>query len=170
MHDTKNQILEIDMMVEQNRIDQIRPFIKEWQKYFFTGFHTPVCLNVYIDHILRCKIEEYPDIQFDLKLQIPEYIPMNTSDLISLFTILIDYSCRIQMKNHQSVYRLEICVKDHELEIYEKYSFDHNFKLNYELEFKNKFIKNIVNKYQGNINQISTGDTVEQSILLFLNL
>lgn len=165
IHDTKNQMLEIDMMVEKNQLEEIRPFIKRWQENFYSSYHTPVCLNVYIDNILCNKMEEYPDINFDLKINVPEQISMNTTDLISLLTIVIDHSCETLRKNKSSQYYLEITCNENEFEIFESYQ---PCQINtIKDSFKENYLTNIVKKYHGD-RVIENKGKYKQSILLFI--
>lgn len=165
IHDTKNQLLEIEMMIDQNEIEKIKPYIRQWQVNYYSSYRTPICLNVYINNILQSKIDEFSDIMFHLTINVPEIINMNTTDLIAFLTILINRSCNLLRKNKKSDYYLEIRYFDNELEIYEHFPICLVKEPKYINKFQDDYLKSIIEKYNGDLD-VSENEEYKQCILL----
>ena len=165
IHDTKNQLLEIEMMIDQNEIEKIKPYIRQWQVNYYSSYRTPICLNVYINNILQSKIHEFSDITFHLTINVPEIINMNTTDLIAFLTILINRSCNLLRKNKKSDYYLEIRYFDNELEIYEHFPICMVKEPKYINKFQDDYLKSIIEKYNGDLD-VSENEEYKQCILL----
>ncbi|MCH4286731.1 MULTISPECIES: hypothetical protein [Bacillota] len=165
IHDTKNQLLEIEMMIDQNEIEKIKPYIRQWQVNYYSSYRTPICLNVYINNILQSKIDEFSDITFHLTINVPEIINMNTTDLIAFLTILINRSCNLLRKNKKSDYYLEIRYFDNELEIYEHFPICMVKEPKYINKFQDDYLKSIIEKYNGDLD-VSENEEYKQCILL----
>lgn len=166
IHDTKNQLLEIEMMIDQNEIEKIKPYIRQWQVNYYTSYRTPICLNVYINNILQSKIDEFSDITFHLTINVPETINMNTTDLIAFLTILINRSCNLLRKNKETDYYLEIRYIDNELEFYEHFSICLVKEPKYINKFQDDYLKSIIEKYNGDVD-VSENEEYKECILLF---
>lgn len=166
IHDTKNQLLEIEMMIDQNEIEKIKPYIRQWQVNYYTSYRTPICLNVYINNILQSKIDEFSDITFHLTINVPETIDMNTTDLIAFLTILINRSCNLLRKNKKNDYYLEIRYIDNELEFYEHFPICLVKEPKYINKFQDDYLKSIIEKYNGDVD-VSENEEYKQCILLF---
>lgn len=166
IHDTKNQLLEIEMMINQNEIEKIKPYIRQWQISYYTSYRTPICLNIYINNILQSKMDEFYDIAFHLTINVPVSIDMKTTDLISFLTILISRSCNLLRKNKQFDYYLEIRYFDNELEIYEHFPVCLVKEPEYINKFKDDYLKSIIERYNGDV-AVSVNQEYRQSILMF---
>lgn len=166
IHDVKNQMLEIDDMAKRNETDKIHEYINQWMKSFVFSHVTPLCLNIYVDHVLRQKMKEYPMILFHIKLQIPEHIPMNTTDLLSFITMILDKSCKSIKQHDDKNYYFELKGNDHELNLYESYYYDTESKKND--SFSESYIKELIEKYDGTSSTVIKESIFTQSILLIL--
>ncbi len=91
-HDMKNHLLTIDALTEQGAVDKIRDYVKDLQKfsrpvqrYFSTG-------NIVIDSILNSKTYEAQGkgIEMDVKVVIPENLPLDDMDCTILLGNLLD--------------------------------------------------------------------------------
>lgn len=166
IHDVKNQMLEIDDMANRNETDKIHEYINQWMKSFVFSHVTPLCLNIYVDHVLRQKMKEYPMILFHNKLQIPEHIPMNTTDLLSFITMILDKSCKSIKQHDDKNYYFELKGNDYELNLYESYYYDTESKKND--SFSESYIKELIEKYDGTSSIVIKESIFTQSILLIL--
>lgn len=166
IHDTKNQILEMDMLIQQNEKDKAHQYIENWLRNFVYSHEVALCLNVYIDSVLRQKMKDYPMIEFHLKLQIPENIPMKTTDLLSIITIIVEQSCNVIKNSANKIYHLEIKGNEYELSFIERYETNGIF-LKKDV-FKESYIKELFQKYDGDITTtIENGEITKSFFLIF---
>lgn len=167
IHDSKNTLLEVDEMITQGKVDQIHSYINDSLKNSMYTYESPLCLNVYIDSILREKIRLYSEIQFDLTLQIPERIPIKTTDLIALVSMVIDKSCNQIQKENGTFYHLELIGNEHELSINECF-FTQQIEVDMRFS-RESYLMALIKKYDGDIILSTQGNEFQQSIMLFYN-
>ena len=159
IHDTKNLFIDIESSIDQNQLIEAKDLIKNWYYLYGTSYVTKICRNSYIEVILRQKIEYYQNIHFNLKIQVPENIPMKNRDLLSVLMLLLNYFCE-NVKNELDI---SICGNHNELSICMK-GMCHKILTENSVEYQN--IQMIVEKYNGNIVLIQNKD-FECRIMLF---
>lgn len=159
IHDTKNLFIDIENLIDLNQLNKTKDLIKKWYYLYGTSYVTKICHNSYIDVILRQKIEYYQNIHFNLKIQVPENIPMKNRDLLSVLMLLLNYFCE-NVKNELDI---SICGNHNELSICMK-GMCHKILTENSVEYQN--INMIVEKYNGNIGLIQKKD-FECRIMLF---
>lgn len=159
IHDTKNLFIDIENLIDLNQLNKTKDLIKKWYYLYGTSYVTKICHNSYIDVILRQKIEYYQNIHFNLKIQVPENIPMKNRDLLSVLMLLLNYFCE-NVKNELDI---SICGNHNELSICMK-GMCHKILTENSVEYQN--INMIVEKYNGNIVLIQKKD-FECRIMLF---
>lgn len=127
--------------------------------------------NVYIDAVLRQKMVEYSDIEFQLDLVVTNDFKMNGTDLVSLLTNIIDNACeelrRIQGSEmilnikgsgkQLIITERNICRRNHDFET-TKNKKEHGYGL--------KIIQEIANKYDGNVEKHIIDDVYELSVFI----
>lgn len=148
-HDLKNHRNVLENLNKMNRyqeyIDEVFQEVMQ-SDYIESG-------NIYLDACLYAKQQEYPNIIFDYNIGITG-LEFNEKDLTSLLFNLIDNACSEAMKNDRHVYlmikyvnkKLVIIVKNKCL-IKPTFISTKGSKHGYGL----RIIKNIVNKYDGDL-------------------
>lgn len=166
MHDTKNQMIEIDEYIKQDKRNLAHEHMNQWFKAFAYSHEVPLCINIYVDSVLRQHIKEYPMIEFQFKLQIPEHICMNTTDLLSMITMILETSLEVTKHSKEKKYYLELKGNEHELFLFERYTVNESYieKDN----FKESYIKELIHKYDGSLSTVRKNEEITRSFFLIL--
>lgn len=156
-HDMKNQLQVMRYLLRDQKYEEV-------SKVSISG-------NVYIDAVLRQKMNEYSDIKFKLDVAISKDFKMNGTDLVSLLTNIIDNACEELNRIQEHQMSLIIKGSSKQLIITERNLCrkNHNFKTTKnkkEHGYGLKIIQEIVNKYDGNIEKHIIDDMYELSIFI----
>lgn len=159
MHDTKNMFIKIRDLSKQGQYHKIIQNLDEWEEKYYSLSNVPVCLNPFIDAILQQKLVQYPNINFQFKIQIPEELWIDQKDLLTLLIYLFDVLCE---KEKPQEIMFSIQGNENELSIIMECRRENLIKENFQLQYINE----IVEKYHGVMNQ-TLKDSYECSIFLF---
>lgn len=108
-HDMKNHLLTIDALAKQGAVEKIHHYVKDLQsfsrpveRYFSTG-------NIVIDSILNSKLLEAQEkgIEMDVKVAIPEKLPLGDMDCTILLGNLLDNAIENAKDRIQFIFRYD---------------------------------------------------------------
>lgn len=146
MHDTKNMLLKLQKTMNEQQYDSIHTILNDWQFKYHAYIRVPICSNVYIDAILQYMMHEYPEIQFNLTLQIPDALPMDTKHLFTILNIVLNAVCK---QIHPKEFDFSILGNENEFLMIcktEKYS-----KKEVLRSFEENYLQDIIKQYQGRL-------------------
>lgn len=143
IHDMRNSLDTIKTLVQQQNYNQLKTEINESLLKYGNMYPTSVCTNPYLNIVLQNFIEA-KGTSIDFKVSVPEKIDMEPSDLIILFSSLLDPSINY-LHIHYTNY--ELCIH-----------------IQYQEDFKTSSITHsIVTKYKGQL----TYSDLDLKIILF---
>lgn len=152
-HDMKNQLLTIQYLLEEKKYEEATQNIQAITERL--NIHkASISNNVYIDAILRQKMMEFSDIDFQLSLSISDEFKMDGSDLISLLTNIIDNACEELNRIQKTSFELKIIADKHNLMIKEENECRRENKLVTDKDKRHhgyglKIMEEIVHRYNG---------------------
>lgn len=152
-HDIKNQLLTIQYLLEEKKYEEASQSIQAITERL-NVHKASISNNVYIDAILRQKMMEFSDIDFQLSLSISDDFKMDGSDLISLLTNIIDNACEELHRIQKTSFELKIIADKHNLMIKEENECRRENKLVTDKDKKHhgyglKIMEEIVHRYNG---------------------
>lgn len=169
-HDMKNQLQVMRYLLRDQKYEEVEQNIYDLTEELEVS-KVSISGNVYIDAVLRQKMNEYSDIKFKLDVVISKDFKMNGTDLVSLLTNIIDNAC--EELNRIQEHKMSLIIKgsSKQLIITERNLCrkNHNFKTTKnkkEHGYGLKIIQEIVNKYDGNIEKHIIDDMYELSIFI----
>lgn len=169
-HDMKNQLQVMRYLLLDQKYDEVEQNLSDLTEELDVS-KVSISGNVYIDAVLRQKMVEYSDIEFQLDLVVTNDFKMNGTDLVSLLTNIIDNACEELRRIQESEMTLNIkgsgkqliiterniCRRNHDFET-TKNKKEHGYGL--------KIIQEIANKYDGNIEKHIIDDVYELSVFI----
>lgn len=169
-HDMKNQLQVMRYLLRDKKYDEVEQNLSDLTEELDVS-KVSISGNVYIDAVLRQKMVEYSDIEFQLDLVVTNDFKMNGTDLVSLLTNIIDNACEELRRIQESEMTLNIkgsgkqliiterniCRRNHDFET-TKNKKEHGYGL--------KIIQEIANKYDGNIEKHIIDDVYELSVFI----
>lgn len=171
-HDIRNQLSALTFLIEQQKYEKAKGILERLSNDLETK-RVSLSGNVYVDAVLRQKMNEYKDIKFNIDIQLSDDVQIDGNDIISLLSNIIDNSCEELKRIHHNEFTLVVKGNSSQIRIYEenlcrrnndlqtdKNSTQHGFGL--------KIIKEIVRKYGGNIDIVIEKDVFRIAILLLL--
>lgn len=152
-HDIKNQLLTIQYLLEEKKYEEASQNIQAITERL-NVHKASISNNVYIDAILRQKMMEFSDIDFQLNLSISDEFKMDGSDLISLLTNIIDNACEELHRIQKTSFELKIVADKHNLMIKEENECRRENKLITDKDKRHhgyglKIMEEIVHRYNG---------------------
>ncbi|MEG0453019.1 MAG: GHKL domain-containing protein [Coprobacillus sp.] len=151
-HDFKNHMSVIGNITQE---EKVQAYIKEMNESFnnITDEYVLSSGNIYVDAIIQTKTKEYPNILFDVKLEI-EGLSMNPKDLSTLIFNLLDnaFQASLEVNGHvefKMIYNASRLIIETINDVNEMPNFvskkgsGHGYGM--------KIIQDIVRKYNGNI-------------------
>ena len=121
IHDTKHKALMVYQELQDKKYDSVEPLFQEWINDMTLLLHMPLCNNTVVDLILSSKIEQYKEIDFNMKLDTIKDISVDTSFLSSLLLLIVDMSCKSLLDMQDKEYDFKIFMSKEEISIYSKY-------------------------------------------------
>lgn len=169
-HDMKNQLQVMRYLLRDQKYDEVEQNLSDLTEELDVS-KVSISGNVYIDAVLRQKMVEYSDIEFQLDLVVTNDFKMNGTDLVSLLTNIIDNACEELRRIQESemilnikgsgkqliITERNICRRNHDFET-TKNKKEHGYGL--------KIIQEIANKYDGNIEKHIIDDVYELSVFI----
>lgn len=152
-HDIKNQLLTIRFLLEEDNKEEAIQNIQAITEKI--DMHTAtITSNVYIDALIRQKMAEFSDIDFQLDVSIADEFKMDGTDLISLLANVIDNACEELHRIQKASFQLTIIADTHRLLIKEENECRNQNKLITDKDKKHhgyglKIIDEIVFRYDG---------------------
>lgn len=152
-HDIKNQMLTIQYLLEEKKYEEATQNIQAITERLHIH-KVSISNNVYIDALLRQKMSEFSDIDFQLDLSISDGFKMDGADIISLLTNIIDNACEELHRIQKTYFKLKIIADKHKLMIKEENECRREHKLVSDKDKKYhgyglKIMEEIVNRYDG---------------------
>lgn len=152
-HDIKNQLLTLQFLLEQDNKEEAIQNIQAIKERI--DIHTAMITNnVYIDALLRQKMAEFSDIDFQLIVSVTEDFTMNGTDIISLLSNIIDNACEELYRIQKASFQLTIIGDAHKLLIKEENECRNQNNLVTDKDKKHhgyglKIIDEIISRYNG---------------------
>lgn len=152
-HDIKNQLLTIQYLLVEKKYEEATQNIQAITERL--NIHkASISNNVYIDALLRQKMSEFSDIDFQLDLSVSDEFKMDGADIISLLTNIIDNACEELHRIQKTSFELKIIADKHNLMIKEENECRRENKFVTDKDKKHhgyglKIMEEIVHRYDG---------------------
>lgn len=89
IHDIKNELFFVKNMLEKKEYDKAQDKIDNILLDCFKIYSPSICTNIYVDSFLSRFINTHSQIDFDIKIDVPDKIKMKPMDLSSLMLCLL---------------------------------------------------------------------------------
>lgn len=171
-HDMKNQLSVLSILLNDGKIQEAENILSALCDSV-DSTKTSISGNIFIDAILRQKMNEYQDIKFNLDIQVTKDCVVDGKYIISLLANIIDNACEELRRINESEFTLDIKGTQSQMLIVEqnkcRESIDFKTdKDNFEHGYGLKIMKEIVNYYDGNmITKVENGTFEIRVLLLF---
>lgn len=143
IHDIKNELFFVKNMLEKKEYDKAQDKIDNILLDCFKIYSPSICTNIYVDSFLSRFINTHSQIDFDIKIDVPDKIKMKPMDLSSLMLCLL----QDDMIRKKGTMKFHMYANINELRI----NIEYPNKINIENDDLQILLKIIVNKYHGEI-------------------
>lgn len=169
-HDIMNKLTILEYLIEEEKYEEVTEVLSELSNSMHIN-KVSISGNIFIDAVLRQKMNEYKDIKFETEIKLSEDFNMGGNDLISLLSNIIDNACEELIRVNESSFILKIKGSGNQLSIYEENicRIDNDLVTDKNIEYHGyglKIIEGIVNKYSGVVDFQVDQATFSLSILL----
>lgn len=169
-HDIRNKLSALEYLLNDENYNEAKDLLNELNESLDTK-RVSISGNVYLDAILRQKINEYDYINFNYEIEITNDFKMEGNDLISIVSNVIDNACEELTRIQHNAFRLTIKGNSTQLMIKEENKCRYNNSLKTDKDHKIhgyglKIIEEITIKYGGSITYQSLNDVFTISILI----
>lgn len=171
-HDFRNQLSVLEYIIENGDKDSAKNILNELSDKLDVN-RVSISGNIYIDAIVRQKMNEYSDIDFKMNIEVTKGFVFDGNDLISLLSNIIDNACEELHRIESNALYLDIKGNETQLLIREHNDCRINNSLNTDKDSKYhgyglKIIHQIVEKHQGTIDINIEAGTFSLSILIII--
>lgn len=173
-HDMKNQLSVLSILLKDKKYDEANTILTDLCDSVDSA-KTAISGNIFIDAILKQKMNEYADIAFHLDLQITKDFVFDGKYLISLLSNIIDNACEELRRIHESSFQLKINGNRSQLLIVAQNKCRETIDFQTDKDLREhgyglKIIQEITNKYDGTlITDVKNGVFEIRVLLLFAN-
>lgn len=168
LHDTKNQFLLVDTLLQEEKYSLIHKNIQEFLSDFSKNYVVSLCNNPYLDAVLRQVMKRHATINFNFKIQVPDKLALRDEDLFVILTKLIDAVCNQIIENN-----IQVVILGNEDELSIRVTYVLLEELAYAKKedvtrlYSDKAMNFMINKYAGHMQIKNTSDHSSVMILLF---
>ncbi len=181
-HDMKNHILALQVLLQKNDIKEMKKYIDSMSNFMANPKEYVQTGNKTIDSLLNYKLQQAEKVldKIETKIHIPEKIQLHSFDLNIVLGNLLDNAIEAAVKTEEKKLKLVLCLdrgilflniynscismkegKWDGLETTKEDTKHHGIGL--------KNVKNIVEKYHGDMEILCENNTLEIDIIMYIN-
>lgn len=106
-HDIRNQLSALEYIIEHGSKEEVKDVLNDLSNKLDVN-RVSISGNIYVDAILRQKMNEYKDINFDLHIELTKDFNFDGNDLISLLSNIIDNACEELRRINKDIFYLSM--------------------------------------------------------------